>query len=66
MSRYLVEVPVIRRVFALVEADSKQEALQTAREGQFNEEDIVGTVVDTDDFGIVVHGVFDNTSRKVN
>lgn len=59
MSRYLVEVPVIRRVFALVEADSKREALQLVREGQYNKEDIVSTVIDTDDFGIVVHGVFE-------
>lgn len=58
MARYLVEVPVIHRVFVLVESDSEQEALEIARYHPFNEEDVVNTVVDTDVDGVVGHGIY--------
>lgn len=60
MARYSVEAVSTHRDFVLIEADSEQEALELVQEGQFNDEDIVDTVVEAHPESVVVHGIFED------
>ena len=66
MARYSVETLSVHRDFVLIEADSEQEALELVQDGQFNDEDIVDTVVEAHPESVVVHGIFEDQEGECN
>lgn len=60
MARYSVETLSVHRDFVLIEADSEEEALELVKQGQFNDEDIVDTVVEPHPDSVIVHGIFED------
>ena len=60
MARFSIEIPVTRREFYLIEADSEQEALQKAKDGDFNTDEVVDVIVEPSETGPVSYGVFED------
>lgn len=60
MARFSIEIPATRREFYLIEADSEQEALQKAKDGDFNTDEVVDVIVEPSETGPVSHGVFED------
>lgn len=60
MARFSIEIPVTQRRFHLVEAESEQEALQKAKNGDFDTDVVFDTIVEPSETGPVSHGVFED------